>query len=160
MKRLVLALTLPLFAQASFAETKPEGRNLAELSFASVDANGNGFIDMGENSNYGGDVFYSMDADDNGRLTEEEFLGWGFGYGSLAEESDKELAYRTALRVVFSFWDRDADGEITPTEHRKSLARDFQRADLDDDALLSESEYVRGFSVLVAIRAALKPENL
>lgn len=143
------ALALPAMAQ--------EGRELAEISFTSVDANQDGFVDMGESSQYGGDVFFSMDSDESGSLSEEEFLSWGYGFQNLAEDTDKDLAYRTALRVVFSFWDRDGNGEVSATEHRQSINRDFERADLDGDALLSQSEFLGGFAIMKAIGVALKP---
>lgn len=160
MKHLLLAASITAIGMTpAFAQSASEGSQLAELSFEAVDRSENGFIDMGESHNFGGDVFVSMDADENDRLSEGEFLDWGYGFENLAEDHDKELAYRTALRVVFSFWDRDGDGEISRAEHRISVNRDFQRADLDGDALLSQAEFLGGFSVMVAIRVALKPDN-
>lgn len=55
------------------------------------------------------------------------------------------------------FWDRNGDGVISRTEHRQSLNFDFQRADTDNDALLTEDEFTGGFSVMVALRAAINP---
>ncbi|MEL6465284.1 MAG: hypothetical protein AAFQ58_09975 [Pseudomonadota bacterium] len=46
---------------------------------------------------------------------------------------------------------------ISRTEHRQSLNFDFQRADTDNDALLTEDEFTGGFSVMVALRAAINP---
>ena len=160
MKLLSLTALATLIGIApALSQTPSEGRRLAELAFVSVDSNGNGSVDMGESHNFGGDVFVSMDADDNDRVSEAEFLDWGFGYQNLAEDVDKELAYRTALRVVFSFWDRNVDGEISRTEQRVASNRDFRRADVNGDALLSEKEFLNGFSIIVATRIALKPEN-
>lgn len=153
---LVAAASLCLAFTASAQEVS-EGKELAKTSFDSVDQNGNGLIDMGESENFGGDVFVSMDYDENKRLSEEEFLNWDYGFVVLAEETDKELAYRTALVVVFSFWDRDGDGEISRAEHRQAVARDFENADLDGDLFLNEAEFFGGFSIMTAIRAALKP---
>lgn len=85
-------------------------------------------------------------------------MDWDFGFSLVAEEQNKVLAYRTALKVVFSFYDRNGDGGITQTEHRKAVISDIQRADLNNDAVLSKSEFLGGFSILVAIRATLKPE--
>lgn len=153
----ITALSIGL-AMAANAQETSEGRDLAKLSFATVDQNENGYIDMGESHLFGEDVFISMDADENELLSQEEFLDWGYGFQTLAEDSDKELAYRTALIVVFSFWDRDGDGNVSRAEQRRAVIGDFQRADLNSDGLMDESEFFGGFSVMVATRAALKPE--
>lgn len=160
MKLLSLTALVTLIGIApAVSQTTSEGRALAELSFATVDSNGNGSIDMGESHNFGEDVFTSMDADDNALITEDEFLSWGYGFQNIAKDHDKELAYRTALRVVFSFWDSNGDGDISRTEQRTATNRDFRRADINANALLTEEEFFGGFSVMVAIRVALKPEN-
>lgn len=134
-----------------------EGRRLAELAFQSLDSAERGFIDQGEFTNFGGDIFFSMDGDEDRRITLAEFLNWDFGMSQVAAEAGREDAYDTALRVVFAFWDRNGNGEISQTEHRRSLMADFQRADDDGDALLSREEFTTGFSVMVALRAAINP---
>jgi len=148
---IVIAQALPGYTQ----ETSP-GKDLAELSFISVDQNQDGFVDKTESDQFGEDVFVSMDFDDSGQLSEEEFLNWGYGFQTYAEEQKKELAYNTALRVVFSFWDRDGNGEISRPEQSWAALHDFERADLDNDDLLSPDEFLGGFSIMVAIRAALE----
>ena len=159
MNRPLIALcTVALTVFPAVAADKSEGRQLAALSFEAVDRHGNGFVHQGDMEAMRRDIFNSMDANENNAIELPEFLDWGYGFQSIAEEESKELAYRTALKVVFSFWDRNGDGKITTTEHRKAIIRDFDRADLNDDAVLTEKEFVGGFSVLVAIRAALKPE--
>ncbi len=55
------------------------------------------------------------------------------------------------------FWDLDGDGEVTARENRKARAADFLRADLNNDAILDKNEFINGFSVFVALKAALKP---
>lgn len=141
------------------AQESSAGRDLAELAFESLDGASRGYVDTGEFLSFGSDVFVSMDYDDNARVSLEEFMGWDFGMMLLAEERGLKASYDTALKVVFAFWDRDGDGEISATEHRRSLMRDFERADLDDNALLSKQEFLEGFSVSVALRAALAPNQ-
>ena len=85
-------------------------------------------------------------------------MGWDFGYSVLAEELGKGLAYRTAMKIVFAVQDRDGNGEISRIEWRKAGLRDFRRADLNDDAVLTKEEFLNGFLVTTAIKAALKPE--
>ncbi|MCY6383354.1 hypothetical protein [Hoeflea prorocentri] len=151
------ALVATLIAPAA-AEEQPEGRLLAELTFESADRHGKGYLHQGDMEAIRADIFESIDANDNGGMELAEFLGWGFGFQNIAEDENRKLAYDTALKVVFSFWDRNGDGKITQSEHRRSLLADFDRADVNGNAILEKSEFLGGFSVLVAIRAALKPE--
>ena len=146
------------FATVGLAQEVPEGRMLAELAFESVDVHGNGFIHQGDVEQFRGLLFTSMDSDESGRLTLDEWMGWDYGFRALAEETGKLDAYETALKVVFAVADANANGEVSQTEHRKFSLAGFLRADLNNDAILSEEEYLNGFTVLVALRAALKPE--
>ncbi len=156
-KLISIALMAALIAPA-VAQDKPEGRELAELSFDSVDRLGKGYLHQGDMEAARLEIFTSVDSDESGSIELPEFLGWDYGFQNIAESNNRELAYRTALKVVFSFWDRNGDGKITQAEHRKALSVDFDRADVNDNAILEKEEFVSGFSVLVAIRAALKPE--
>ncbi|WP_050761430.1 hypothetical protein [Jannaschia sp. CCS1] len=141
----------PAFAQEG------EGRRLSELAFQSLDRAQRGFVDQGEFVSFGSDVFFSIDNDADGAMTLAEFMDWGFGMEQVAEAADRTNAYETALRVVFAFWDLNGDGSISQTEHRQSLMTDFRRADFDHDALLTEEEFLHGFSLLIAVRAAIDP---
>lgn len=134
-----------------------EGHRLSEPAFASVDSADRRFVDMGEFSNFGEDVFISMDSDDSGDISLAEFLIWDYGMRQVAEEAGREDACETALRAVFARRGRDGDTLISRTEHRKTLLFDFQRADTDNNAVLSEEEFLAGFSVMVALRAAINP---
>lgn len=159
MKRIfLLAALLITTTSTSFAEQKTSGRALAELSFESVDESGKGYLHLGDIEEGRINIFTSMDADDNNNIDLDEFLAWDYGFANLANESNKQIAYRTALKVIFNLWDRNADGKITQTEHRRAVVRDFNRADINHDGILDKKEFILGFSVLVAIRAALKPE--
>ena len=154
---LIALLASPAAPPAAAQTQSGEGYNLTKLSFQSVDGAARGYIDLGAYSRFGGDVFYSMDADENGALSLGEFLSWGFGMDQVAEAAGRVEAYETALRVVFAFWDLNGDNAITRTEHRKALDADFRRADANNDAVLSEAEFMSGFTVNVAMRAAINP---
>ncbi len=153
-----LTLAAILSLSTALAAEESEGRRLAELAFQSLDTADRGLIDQGEFSNFGGDVFVSMDADQNGSIALGEFLSWDYGMQNVASDAGREDAYETALRIVFAFWDRNGDGMVSRTEHRQSLMSDFQRADIDNDAMLSQDEFTGGFSIMVALRAAINPE--
>lgn len=128
---------------------------LARAGFNTIDTTDRGFVDWGQFYGHAENIFVSMDSDDNGLLEQSEFLFWDYGMNAVAEELDRVAAYDAALRVVFAFWDRDGDGTISKREHRKALQADFDRADLNENAVLSENEFLSGFTVMLAIRAAL-----
>lgn len=159
MKRIILLTALSLaFSSAAIAEQKSKGRALAELSFDSMDDSKKGFLHQGDMEEGRINIFASMDYNENDSLDLGEFLEWDFGFVNIAQDANKLIAYRTALKVIFNLWDRNADGKITQIEHRQAVVRDFNRADINHDGLLDKGEFILGFSVLVAIRAALKPE--
>lgn len=152
---LMVVSVLGLALTAAHAQQKSAGRALAELTFQMVDEKQKGFVDQGDMELLRSQIFTSADADENQSISLEEFLVWDFGFANIVAEQGKEQAYNSALRVVFSFWDRDGDGGISQTEHRKAMIADFNRADLDDNAVLNEKEFLSGLSILVAVRAVL-----
>lgn len=158
MKTALLAAAMIIaLAPAAHAEESSPGRDLAETAFMGLDQGDRGYLDMGQVSNFGGDVFVSMDADESGRIDLDEFRAWDFGMRQIAEERGAEESYDAALRVVHAVWDRDGDGEITRSEHRQAVLFDFQRADTNNDAVLDKDEFLGGFLINIAIRAALAP---
>ena len=79
------ALSLACVTAASAQEASP-GRDLAITAFKSLDQGGRGYLDMGQVSNFGGDVFISMDADESGAVNLDEFMVWDLGMRQFAEE--------------------------------------------------------------------------
>ena len=149
-----VAVTSPALADSQ----KTDGQVTSELTFSSIDRHSNGYIHQGDLEAYRSDVFVSMDYDDNKRVTYDEFAAWNPGFSALAEERGKSDAYVTATKIVFAFWDRDGDGEITESEMRHAMIADFRRADIDDNAVLTEDEFLRGFTIIVAMKAAIRPD--
>ena len=137
-------------------QQKSEGRKLAELAFDTVDSQERGYLDMGQMVNFANLVHLSMDYDENSLVSLKEFMNWGFGMQNIAEDTNRMRAFNTALKVVYSFWDRNGDGQLSSSEHKKAIMSDFKRADLDGNGSLTKAEYLNGFSLNVAIRAALK----
>lgn len=133
-----------------------EGQRLAYLAFTSVDENGDGEIDLGEMEKQRRSVLHSQDSNDNGVIELQEFLAWDYGFQNLAKDKNREHAYVTALKLVHHFRDRDGNGSISNTEHRLATIADFNRADDNHDAILTREEFANGFSILAAIRVALK----
>ena len=150
----VLLLALPGAARAQSDDATP-GRDLAELIYGSIEDNPDGAADMGEFVNFGQDIFISMDSNEDGSVDPSEFTEWDFGFNFIAEDEGQQRAYETAQKVLFAFWDRDANGEISRTEYHKSMVADFRRADTNDDAFLSRDEFLGGYVINVAYRAAI-----
>lgn len=156
-------LTIAVLSSLTFvlpaSATENDWKELSGLAFQSIDNDGNGSVTSDEFSSFGDDVFSSMDSDSSDSLSLDEFYGWGFGMHNAAEDAGQSEAFKTAMRVVFALWDRNADSEVTVAEYRESLDLDFLRADLDQDKTLTETEYLSGFSVVVAAEAAIQPQS-
>lgn len=152
-----ICLAAALVAPMTLTAETGEGRRLADQAFDHIVKSGAGFMDQGQFLNAGRDVFAAMDYEDDGIINLGEFLVFDFGMRGVAEQAGREDALETGLRVVFAFWDRDGDGNLSVSEHQRALSMDFQRADDNGDARLSKEEFMDGFTVLVAARAAINP---
>jgi len=148
----LVAVGTPLLAQEQTA-----GRELAQQTFANIAGSDRGWIDQGGFANFGGGVFAAMDYDGDNKLSLSEFMVFDTGMRDIAEEAGRLENHDTAMRVVFAFWDRDGDGLVSKSEHTRSLSYDFRRADINDDARLEMEEFTNGFTVMVALRAAINP---
>ena len=148
----VLASSAATMAQS---DKMTQGRELAQIIFGSMEVSPAGGVDMGEFVSFGNDIFVSMDYDDSGSVDLKEFTDWDFGFNFIAEDEGQQRAYETAQKIVFAVWDRDGDGDITRHEYHKSMVSDFRRADTGDDAFLSRDEFLNGYIINVAYRAAL-----
>ncbi|QUS57118.1 EF-hand domain-containing protein [Pseudovibrio brasiliensis] len=142
---------------ATLVANESEGRKLAELAFSSVKNSENDRIDRVAFSEFGENVFVSMDANDDDNLSFREYRSWDYGMMPLAEERGRVDAYNTAIRIVFAFKDRNGDGQISKAEHQQSMEFDFQRADSNADGYLTKDEFLNGHSIMVALRSALDP---
>ncbi len=142
-------------AALSQSDEMTPGRELAEIIFGSMEINPNNGADMGEFVSFGSDIFVSMDYDDSGSVDLREFTDWDFGFNFIAEDEGQQRAYETAQKIVFAVWDHDGDGEIALREYHKSMVSDFRRADTDDNAFLTRDEFLKGYVINVAYRAAL-----
>lgn len=149
---------LPLCAVAQSAEPGFEGRVLGETLYETMDTSGRGFIQAGDLERFRDSVFAGMDYDRDLKVTYEEFAAWDPGFRRVAEDLGRADAYMTASKIVFAFWDRDGDGDLTEREMRVSMSADFRRADQDSDHLLTEEEFLSGFPIMIAMRAAIRPD--
>ena len=159
-RHIALTACLALLALPAAAQDQSglAGRALAETLFDGMDDSGRGRIDAGQLQTFRSSVFAGMDYDADGSVTFDEFADWDPGFRRVAEELGRGDAFTTALRIVHAFWDRDGDGGLTDAEMQFALSQDMRRADLDDDGFLTREEFLHGFAVIVAMRAAIRPD--
>lgn len=158
MRTLLIAFAMSLLSVPTvLAESNDitPGKVLAQTIFGSIEDNPSSSVDMGEFVAFGKDIFASMDADDSGSIDPGEFSQWDFGFNFIAENAGQKRAYETAQKIIFANWDHDANGQISKREYHKSMNWDFRRADVDDNALLTREEFLRGYIVIFAYRAAV-----
>lgn len=153
MKALVAALCL--IAAPVAAQTPDAARAQGELIAQAIDANSDSVIAPDEMAAYGTIVFDTLDIDADGILLRDETAAFRFGMTEIAEFRGRKQAYDTAQSIVFDIFDRDNDGEVTRNEHEHGFRRAFRFADLDEDGLLTMREYLEGFILNIAMRAAL-----
>ena len=146
-----LISAVPLMATAD----ETPGQELAELIFDSIGDDPDAAIDMGAFVDFGRDIFVSMDFDESGSVNMQEFTDWDFGFNFIAEDEGQAHAYRVAQHILFATWDHDGNGDISGSEYHKSMVWDFRRADLDNDAFLTRGEFLTGYIVISAYRAAI-----
>lgn len=115
-------------------------------------------VDMGDIEQFRASSFAAMDDNGDGEVTYAEFASWDPGFARIAEAQGRGDAYVTASKIVYAFWDRDGDDSLNEREYRIAMSHDFRRADLDGDALLTEAEFIGGFPIMVAMRAAIRPD--
>jgi len=135
-----------------------EGKLIGETIFKGMDTGNKGFVHMGDIEAFRESSFLAMDYDDNAQVTYREFAEWDPGFARVAAEVGRSDAYTTASKIIFAIWDRDGDGEMTQREMRLAINADFHRADQDGDALLTMDEFVQGFPIMIAMRAAIRPD--
>jgi len=160
MKTILLAVALSLFGAAmpAMAQDSTPGQEVALTSFNAVDEDAKGYVHMGDMEKFRQGVFLGMDYDNDDRVDFEEFSAWDIGFEEAAVEEGKPEAIVTARRILFALWDRNGDGQLTQSEHRFALSQDYRRADINDDSVLDENEYLIGYSVNLVMRAAIRPD--
>jgi Ca2+-binding EF-hand superfamily protein len=107
-----------------------------------IDTNNDGVIGDDEAAAQVESVFAAMDGDDDGELTEEEYMsvrmGPGFGQG-LNEERQKAMQERKKVR--FGEMDADKNGKVSQAEFIAGGKTRFQTADTDKDGKVTPWEF-------------------
>lgn len=120
------ALISMISAPAMAIDGELEYLNL--IAFQSVDANEDGTVSRREVDHFRELVMLSMDANGDEKVTLREYMEWDMGWIELARDRNKLAQYRKARADVFEFWDRNGDGNLSPSEQTLSQARDFYTA--------------------------------
>lgn len=144
---------LALLALPNAALAWDSGEELSQVIFGSVDSSGNGLLDFGEIAHMSQSIAYSADSDEDERVSLEEFMAWDFGYAYLAEREDGAEGFAMTKRIMFAVADLDSDAEIDEREWRLNTRWSFERADADGDALLTEDEFISGWTPIVMLKA-------
>ncbi|MEM0947260.1 MAG: signal transduction protein [Pseudomonadota bacterium] len=144
---------LTLMATVSSAQAWESGQELSEVIFENIDTTGNGALDNGEISDMSESIAFSADSDGDEQITLDEFTAWDFGFAFLAENEGGGDTFAAVKRVMFAVADLDGDGAIDAREWRLNTRWNFERADLDGDALLTEDEFLTGWTPIVMLKA-------
>jgi hypothetical protein len=121
-RRLLLGalLTAGSVGAAAAAPIRGGGR---PSSFAAIDADHDGTIDLAEAKHAAELLFDQLDRNKNGKL------------------SRAELGRRRISAAEFRAADADHDGTLTKEEYLALVERQFKAADLDHDGTVSEAEF-------------------
>lgn len=141
---LVTALVLPTAAIAW-----ESGQKLSKVIFADVDTTENSALGFGEIIYMAQSIALSADNDDDEEICLEEFIGGDFGFAYLAEAD----SFAAVKRIMFGVNELDNNDAIDARESRLAPRRHFERADTYDNAVLTECEFLNGWTPIVMLRA-------
>lgn len=118
--------------------------------FQSFDRDGDGAVSRSEALSRIVFILVSQDADEDGRISREEFHQWNAGFNQIARERGRTDAYRAYKDALFSSWDADGDGYLTIHGCTTGVASSFAGADRQSPGQLDIKEFgsidfMRGF---------------
>lgn len=146
--------TLFLLLSPAISYAQNAEKELAEITFSSTDLNADNELSMSEVSEMTTSILVSMDADDNGSVSRSEFMDWDFGFHYLVEVGGDTDRYNAVKRVMFAVQDLNRDGNLDSTEGRMNTFWNFERADLNNDRVLSKEEYLHAWLPIIMMKAA------
>lgn len=154
-----LSLMITILPAGAQQVTPIVGSAMVDPSAATIDAfavamdvDRDGRISSIEMEMAGREIFVSMDADGDHRLTRREMVDWPHGFGRLASFRGRDAQFASAMTTVFDLMDTDRDLAIDRAEHSAGLAVASRLADRDGDARLSLTEFREDFIVITALR--------
>ena len=109
---------------------------------AAIDGNHDGVISDDEAAAQVENVYTLMDSDDDGALTEEEYMAvrMGFGPGQGRNEA-RQKAMQERKKARFGEMDADKDGKVSKAEFIAGGKARFMAADTDKDGKVTPWEF-------------------
>ena len=122
---------------------QPGGMGGAFHRFAIIDGDGDGAISDAEAAANHEEVFLTMDADEDGVLTREEYMAVRMGPGPMTAGGwrrfeDQAIQRKTA---AFAEMDGDGDGSVSQREWMAAGEQRFAASDHDGDGVVSVWEF-------------------
>ena len=107
---------------------------------AMIDANGDGVIGDDEAASRVENVFLRMDADNNGEVTLEEYMGVRMGPGE-GRNPERMAKMQELKKQRFEAMDGDKDGKVTKAQFIEAAKARFAAADTDKDGKVTPWEF-------------------
>ncbi len=136
---LLAVSTTASYAQSGAKFEEADEAAISELIFASMDVNFSGLLTKAEIEFYFTYVFLTMDNDDDGSLSDDEFA---LNFSPVVPVPIEELEDGEALlEAEFMAYDADKNGSIAKDEFVARYAASFAKADADQSGGLSLTEF-------------------
>lgn len=117
------------------------GRGMMER-FQMLDANSDGHVSAGEAGEWHEAVFLAMDANEDRKLTREEYMSVQMGRGADPDQRGPRYAERQLEKDArFTEMDADQDGYVTHDQFLVNGQHRFAVADTDKDGAVSAAEF-------------------
>ncbi|GAA6154674.1 hypothetical protein NBRC116588_01470 [Pyruvatibacter sp. HU-CL02332] len=123
--------------------------------FQSIDLNGDAVVSPREMDVFRQDVMISQDVDDDGVVTAEEHLGWGVGWGHLAEKRGLFDQYLQVRTRIFEAWDVNGDGALDAAEQSLSNSKDLYVAASNSDTPLTFAAFKSNIRMIADMNDAI-----
>ncbi|SKA23885.1 EF-hand domain-containing protein [Consotaella salsifontis] len=120
------------------ATGNPAGRGGGRLT--AIDTNRDGAITAEEAATAADEVFATMDADDDGSLTKDEYMAVRMGPGN-GWNTARQAARQTLKQDRFAVIDADHDGRVSRAEFIEGARAHFSAADTDGDGQVTPWEF-------------------
>lgn len=118
------------------------GQGMAER-FQALDTDADGRLSAAEAAEWRETVFVTMDADDDNRLSLEEYMTVQLGQGADPDQRGPRYEERQAEKeAAFVEMDEDGDGFVTREQFLAGGEQNFSDADADGDGYVTLPEFI------------------
>lgn len=107
-----------------------------------VDLNDDGRVSAEEAAAAADEVYAAMDADDDGKITKDEYMAVRMGPGS-GWNAERQAAMQAQKEARYAEMDADKDGTVTRAEFLDAAKAHHEAADTDKDGSVSPWEHRR-----------------